>query len=427
MEIRDVHEFTPLRVIADFAALAGTYQEGFVIVIEPYNEQMPTIPDPTFQFSCMDSSLAIKNVFAKYNTVVITSGTLSPLDIYPKLLQFTPMFSKSFPMTLSRKCVCPIVITRGSDQIPVSTTYKQRNNRDVVRNYGNLLAELAETVPDGIVCFFTSYRFMEDIVSRWNELDILDNIVRHKLLFIETPSVPETALALANYRKACDSGRGAIFLSISRGKVAEGIDFDGHYGRAVVMFGVPFVNTESRILRARLEYLNKRFHVKESDFLTFDALRHAAQCIGRVIRNKNDYGIMVLADKRYNRPDIRNKLPQWINQQISDDKLNLSTDTGLSVCKKFSIDMAQPWKKESQIGVSLLTLEQLDARKAKYHAQPQNGSALVAPSTTTTTTSTTTVTVDAMEQDDDEEDDEDVGSQQQENGKKRTFSQMQNE
>ena len=33
-------------------------------------------------------------------------------------------------------------------------------------------------------------------------------------------------------------------MSISRGKVAEGIDFDGHYGRAVIMFGVPFVNIE---------------------------------------------------------------------------------------------------------------------------------------------------------------------------------------
>jgi DNA excision repair protein ERCC-2 len=38
--------------------------------------------------------------------------------------------------------------------------------------------------------------------------------------------VVETTLALDNYRKACDSGRGAVFFSIARGKVAEGIDFD---------------------------------------------------------------------------------------------------------------------------------------------------------------------------------------------------------
>lgn len=31
-----------------------------------------------------------------------------------------------------------------------------------------------------------------------------------------------------------------------RGKVAEGIDFDRHYGRLVVMFGVPFQYTLSK-------------------------------------------------------------------------------------------------------------------------------------------------------------------------------------
>eukprot|EP00438_Fugacium_kawagutii_P034869 Skav225565 [mRNA] locus=scaffold81:426352:428319:+ [translate_table: standard] len=34
--------------------------------------------------------------------------------------------------------------------------------------------------------------------------------------------------------------------------VAEGIDFDRHYGRCVVLFGVPFQYTLSRELRARL-------------------------------------------------------------------------------------------------------------------------------------------------------------------------------
>lgn len=32
-----------------------------------------------------------------------------------------------------------------------------------------------------------------------------------------------------------------------RGKVAEGIDFDRHYGRLVIMFGVPFQYTLSRL------------------------------------------------------------------------------------------------------------------------------------------------------------------------------------
>ncbi len=48
----------------------------------------------------------------------------------------------------------------------------------------------------------------------------------HKLLFIETKDIVETTLSLGNFKKACDIGRGAVFLSVARGKVAEGIDFD---------------------------------------------------------------------------------------------------------------------------------------------------------------------------------------------------------
>lgn len=97
---------------------------------------------------------------------------------------------------------------------------------------------------------------------------------------------------------------------LCRGKVAEGIDFDRHYGRLVIMYGIPFQYTLSRsavhhpdsclsnsskaisfsslvtsscrhslksdacfrILRARLEYLRETFQIKEGDFLTFDAV-----------------------------------------------------------------------------------------------------------------------------------------------------------
>ena len=54
------------------------------------------------------------------------------------------------------------------------------------RNYGRLLVELSKTVPDGIVCFFVSYLFMDQIVSQWHNMNILDDIMQSKLIFIET-------------------------------------------------------------------------------------------------------------------------------------------------------------------------------------------------------------------------------------------------
>lgn len=45
---------------------------------------------------------------------------------------------------------------------------------------------------------------------------MFQDIMQRKLVFIETQDVVETTLALDNYRKACDCGRGAVFFSVAR-------------------------------------------------------------------------------------------------------------------------------------------------------------------------------------------------------------------
>ncbi|KAI0492400.1 hypothetical protein KFK09_026671 [Dendrobium nobile] len=216
LEITDTDEFLHIQTVCDFATLVGTYTRGFSIIIEPFDERMPHIPDPILQLSCHDASLAIKPVFDRFQSVIITSGTLSPIDLYPRLLNFNPVISRSFTMSLTRDCICPMVLTRGSDQLPVSTKFDMRSDPGVVRNYGRLLLEMVAAVPDGIVCFFVSYSYMDGIVNSWNEMGILQDIMQHKLVFIETQDVVETTLALDNYRRACDCGRGAVFFSIAR-------------------------------------------------------------------------------------------------------------------------------------------------------------------------------------------------------------------
>ncbi|OWK16312.1 ERCC2 [Cervus elaphus hippelaphus] len=345
LEISDLTDFSPLTLLANFATLVSTYAKGFTIIIEPFDDRTPTIANPILHFSCMDASLAIKPVFERFQSVIITSGTLSPLDIYPKILDFHPVTMATFTMTLARVCLCPMIIG------------------PVIRNYGNLLLEMSAVVPDGIVAFFTSYQYMESTVASWYEQGILENIQRNKLLFIETQDGAETSVALEKYQEACENGRGAILLSVARGKVSEGIDFVHHYGRAVIMFGVPYVYTQSRILKARLEYLRDQFQIRENDFLTFDAMRHAAQCVGRAIRGKTDYGLMVFADKRFARADKRGKLPRWIQEHLTDANLNLTVDEGVQVAKYFLRQMAQPFHREDQLGLSLLSLEQLESEE----------------------------------------------------------------
>jgi len=84
--------------------------------------------------------------------------------------------------------------------------------------------------------------------------------------------------------------------------------------------------------------------------------------MGRVIRSKTDYGIMVLADQRYSRADKRSKLPSWIRRYIKDNHLNMSTDMCVSSAKDFlsKVSRKEPW--QEQVGTILLGLNDITGR-----------------------------------------------------------------
>lgn len=358
LELTEIDDFTALKDIATFATLVSTYETGFQLILEPFETEGSTVPNPILHFTCLDASMAMKPVFDRFSSVIITSGTMSPLDMYPRMLNFQTVIQESYTMTLTRRSFLPMIVTKGSDQVSISSRFEIRNDPSVVRNYGSLLIEFAKITPDGMVVFFPSYLYMELIISMWQNMGVLDEVWKYKLILVETPDAQETSVALETYRKACSNGRGAVLLSVARGKVSEGIDFDHQYGRTVLMIGIPFQYTESRILKARLEFLRDHYQIRENDFLSFDAMRHAAQCLGRVLRGKDDYGIMVLADRRFARK--RNQLPKWIAQALYDSDTNLSTDMALANARKFLRNLAQPTNPKDQEGVSVWNIEQLE-------------------------------------------------------------------
>ncbi len=106
-------------------------------------------------------------------------------------------------------------MSRGNDQVTITSRYESRGDSAVVRNYGNLLAEMSGIVPDGIACFFPSYEYMvrpcthtphtphtpsqETVVASWVDQQIMDRVQRNKLVFIETRDGGEISLALRNY------------------------------------------------------------------------------------------------------------------------------------------------------------------------------------------------------------------------------------
>jgi DNA excision repair protein ERCC-2 len=125
LELNRLDEYASLQKVASFATLVATYEKGpraaprrlptadrrtgFLLILEPFETEQQTVPNPVFHLTCLDPAIAIGPVFERFASVVITSGTLSPLDMYPKMLQFTPVVQESYPMTLARNAFLPLV------------------------------------------------------------------------------------------------------------------------------------------------------------------------------------------------------------------------------------------------------------------------------------------------------------------------------
>ena len=60
----------------------------------------------------------------------------------------------------------------------MTTAFEHRRDPAVVKNYGSMLVDLSAVVPDGIVCFFVSYLYMDQIIRC--EL-YMDQIIRCEL------------------------------------------------------------------------------------------------------------------------------------------------------------------------------------------------------------------------------------------------------
>ena len=79
LEITDVAEYTPLSLVADFTTVLATYDEGFMLIIEPTQSHAPNLVDPLMQLTC---TLVREYLNILTNTPTLT-GTDSSLAMQP--------------------------------------------------------------------------------------------------------------------------------------------------------------------------------------------------------------------------------------------------------------------------------------------------------------------------------------------------------
>lgn len=229
-------------------------------------------------------------------------------------------------------------VTRGPEGIEFDFTYEKRNSSTMIEALGECLFELCKAIPDGLVVFFPSYAYLDQVVSCWQSKsnsaikDIWNRLLLEKPIFRESKTATGVDDVLSKYSQAIAACKGGLLLSVIGGKMSEGINFSDALGRGVVVVGLPFPNIQSVQWKAKLEYIEqiteKRTGNRDEgiaaarEFYENACMRAVNQSIGRAIRHKGDYASILLLDRRYSIPRIEGKLPGWIRQGMEKGQPN---------------------------------------------------------------------------------------------------------
>ncbi|XWW99862.1 hypothetical protein V2A60_007876 [Cordyceps javanica] len=300
---------------------------------------------PTYAFSSIASSA---------RAVILAGGTMSPFEDYKEHL--FPTLEDSKITTLScghvipstNLCVRTLAVLRAGGPT-FEFSYQRRGDQEMIGQLGLAVLNMCSIVPDGVVIFFPSYGYLDEVVEAWKKKRVGDaqstweRIKTKKAIFQETKGASSDEV-LQKYSEAIlgsqggQAGGGALLLSVVGGKMSEGINFSDRLGRLVVVVGLPYPNIASPDWKAKMEYIesstktrllehggvapteaSSRAKQAARDFYENSCMRAVNQSIGRAIRHRGDYAAIVLLDKRYTGARIRSKLPGWIQGGLETD------------------------------------------------------------------------------------------------------------
>ncbi|VDM11006.1 unnamed protein product [Wuchereria bancrofti] len=284
----------------------------------------------TLNYWCFSPSVAMWYLHSGgVRSVIVTSGTLSPLD------SFINNLGISFPVTLENQHAANVDqilcarIRSSQSGIDLCGTFHKRSSSAYVFGIGEVIVRACQIIPDGILVFFSSYVTMNTCLKFWKTLKfgpmfIWKTILAYKEAFVEPKSKLELKAVLLQFRQQVREGsNGAILFAVCRAKVSEGIDFLDSESRGVIVIGIPYAPTMDPRIELKRQFLTKqrmavakqelRKNVSADEWYQVEAIRSVNQSIGRVLRHKNDFGVVILADSRFCSMSSK-RFPSWMRE-----------------------------------------------------------------------------------------------------------------
>ncbi|KAF4325032.1 hypothetical protein BBO99_00000621 [Phytophthora kernoviae] len=313
---------SPLRIVeALLKALTSAGADGRILA-QPHNANKKI--EGVIKFILLNPVTHFQEVVEKSRSVILAGGTMQPVSqVIDQLFSSVPkedvdLFSCGH--VIPPENLLGFSLALGPSQKHLEFTYSRRDDMEALDELGRILLNLSRIVPGGVVVFFPSYRFEENAIRRWQATKQYDQIQAKKTVFSEPKKSGELADVLAQYSAACSRGNrdgsGAILFSVVGGKMSEGINFSDELARCVVMVGMPYPNARDVELVEKMAFLDKRNPGSGRQFYESLCMKAVNQSIGRAIRHQKDYASILLVDQRYSNPQVRKRLPEWIQKRV---------------------------------------------------------------------------------------------------------------
>uniref|UniRef100_A0A8C6W417 DNA 5'-3' helicase n=1 Tax=Nannospalax galili TaxID=1026970 RepID=A0A8C6W417_NANGA len=278
-------------------------------------------------FWCLNPAVAFSDINDQVRTIVLTSGTLSPLKSFSSELGVTFTIQLEANHVINKSQVWVGTIGSGPKGRNLCATFQHTETFEFQDEVGMLLLSVCQTVSRGILCFLPSYKLLEKLRERWVFTGLWHSLELVKTVIVEPQGGEKTdfdELLQVYYDAIKFKGEkdGALLIAVCRGKVSEGLDFSDDNARAVITVGIPFPNVKDLQVELKRQYNDHHSKLRGllpgRQWYEIQAYRALNQALGRCIRHKNDWGALILVDDRFNNNPNRyiSGLSKWVRQQI---------------------------------------------------------------------------------------------------------------
>lgn len=248
-------------------------------------------------YSCLDPQVSTKEPLNDCHSSIMMSGTLTPQSMYVDLLGLKPdktvkkAFKSPFPDDNVERLLVPTVTTKYSER-----------DESMYQKYAWYLAKSFESVPGNCGVFFPSYSMMHKVKEM-----LFDRTDRQ--VFVEQQSMnKEEKQTLLNKFASRKKEGDAVLLGVSAGSFGEGIDYPGEILKAVFVVGLPLQRPDLET-KGLINFYDYKFGKGWDYGYSYPAMNRAIQAAGRCIRSKNDEGVIVFMDERYDWSNYRKVFP----------------------------------------------------------------------------------------------------------------------